>query len=57
MGVNSPLEKFVKPYRNYLYPGKLNEITIVDTGREWRDARNIQKEIVHGSSVWTTRAD
>jgi hypothetical protein len=53
MGVNPPLEKFVAPYRNYLYPGKLNEITVVDTGREWREAQNIEKKIIDGNSVWT----
>jgi hypothetical protein len=53
MGINPPLEKFVSAYRNYLYPGKLAEITIIDTGREWRDAQNIQKKIVGGKSVWT----
>jgi hypothetical protein len=53
MGINPPLEKFVSPYRNYLYPGKVNEITIIDTGREWRDAQNIQKKIVAGKSLWT----
>jgi hypothetical protein len=53
MGINPPLEEFVRPFRNYLYPGKLNEITIVDIGREWRDARNIEKKIINGQSIWT----
>jgi GT2 family glycosyltransferase len=53
MGINPTLEDFVRPYRNYLYPGKLNEITIVDTGREWREAQNIDKKIIEGKSVWT----
>lgn len=53
MGINRALENFVRPFRNYLYPGKTNEITIVDTGREWREAQNIEKKIIDGKSVWT----
>src|SRR6185295_17181906 len=53
MAINPPLEKIVRPYRNYLYPGKINEITITDTGREWREAQNIEKKIINGKSVWT----
>jgi CheY-like chemotaxis protein len=53
MGINPPLEKFVSPFRNYLYPGKINEITITDTGREWRESQNIEKKIIEGKSVWT----
>jgi hypothetical protein len=52
MGINPTLEKFVRPYRNFLYPGKLNEITITDTGREWREAQNIEKKIIAGKAVW-----
>jgi hypothetical protein len=55
MGINPALEDFVRPYRNYLYPGKFNEITIVDTGREWREAQNIQKKIIEGKSTWTSQ--
>jgi hypothetical protein len=54
MGVNRPLERYFRPFRNYLYPGKLSEITIVDTGREWREARQIQKKTIEGKSVWTS---
>jgi hypothetical protein len=53
MGINPPLENFVRPFRNYLYPGKINEITITDTGRDWRNSQNIEKKIIAGKSVWT----
>jgi hypothetical protein len=53
MGFNPPLEKFVQPFRNYLYPGKTNDVTVIDTGREWREAQNIEKKIIDGKSVWT----
>lgn len=53
MGINPALEEFARPFRNYLYPGKINEITIVDTGREWREAQSIEKKIIDGKSVWT----
>jgi hypothetical protein len=53
MAINAPLEKYVRPFRNYLYPGKINEITITDTGRQWREAQNIEKKIIDGNSVWT----
>ncbi|HEY6225490.1 MAG TPA: hypothetical protein VI282_00050 [Verrucomicrobiae bacterium] len=56
MGINPLLEKFVRPFRNYLYPGKVNEITIADTGREWRESQNIEKKIIDGKSVWTTNS-
>ena len=53
MGVNPPLEKFLQQYRNYIYAGKQADITIVDIGREWRDAQKIEKKIVDSQSVWT----
>lgn len=55
-GINPPLQKYVRTFRNYLYPGKINEITIVDTGRQWREAQNIEKKIIDGKSVWTTNS-
>ena len=54
MGVNRPLEKYFRPFRNFLYPGKVREITIIDTGREWRETRQIEKKTIEGKSVWTS---
>jgi hypothetical protein len=54
MGTNKPLEKFMKPFRNYIHSGSQNEIVITDTGREWRDSQNIEKQIVAGQSVWSS---
>jgi hypothetical protein len=51
-GVNAKLEKYVRPYRNYLYSGKQHYHIAVDTGREWRDARHIQKITIKGTSTW-----
>ena len=51
-GVNTKLEQFVHPYRNYLYSGKQHYNIAVDIGREWRDAQNIQKITANGSSTW-----
>ena len=57
MGINPPLEKFVQQYRNYIYRGKSNDITIIDTGRQWREAQNIEKKIIDGKSIWTKQFD
>jgi hypothetical protein len=51
-GVNPKLEKYVRSYRNYLYSGVQHYNIAVDTGREWRDEREIQKITVKGTSTW-----
>lgn len=52
-GVNQQLERYVSPYRNYLY-GQGRPFVITDAGRDWRDARNISKTIINHTSVWET---
>jgi hypothetical protein len=57
MGINKRLEEFMKPFRNYIYSGVKSELVITDTGREWREARCIEKKIIDGKSVWTNRLE
>lgn len=49
--VNMELERFVKPFRNYIY--SQNGVPVIrDIGCEWRDTRGIQKIIKDGVSTW-----
>lgn len=50
-GVNRQLERYVRPYRNYLY-GQGRPFVITDIGRDWRDTRHISKTIVDHNSIW-----
>lgn len=52
-GWNPPLEKFARGLRNYIHSGRQHYSLVVDTGREWREARNIEKKIIDGQSLWT----
>jgi len=49
--VNMALERFVKPYRSYIYSQGGGPV-IRDIGCEWRDTRGIQKVIKAGISTW-----
>jgi len=49
--VNLELERFVKPFRNYIYSQDGGPV-IRDIGWEWRDTRGIQKVIKDGISTW-----
>ena len=52
------LAEFVRPYRNFIYTGKLSEKRLFgDAGREWREARSIEKKIIDGQSIWTKQFD
>ncbi|MCG5481218.1 MAG: hypothetical protein KK478_19615 [Ensifer alkalisoli] len=50
-GVNSPLERAVAKYDNFIFSPNRRPL-IVDTGREWRGERGISKNIRNGISVW-----
>lgn len=50
-GVNSPLERAVAKYDNFIFSPNCRPL-IVDTGREWREERGISKNIRNGTSVW-----
>jgi hypothetical protein len=52
-GLNLPLEKFARGSRNYIHSGQEHYSLVVDTGREWREARNIEKKIIAGQPIWT----
>ncbi len=52
--VNPPLEEFVASYKNKVL-GDGPEFPVTDIGRDWRDARSIQKLIVDSQSVWSTK--
>lgn len=52
--VNAPLERFTANYRNYIYSGKHFDNLIIDTGRDWRAARHIEKIIVEGKATWAS---
>lgn len=49
--VNMELEKFAKPFRNYVFSPAGTPV-IRDIGIEWREARGIQKNIQNGTSTW-----
>lgn len=51
-GVNMPLERYVAPYRNYIYSPDQTPV-IRDMGREWRERRHISKTISDATSTWT----
>lgn len=49
--VNMALEEFVKPFRNYIFSPA--EVPVIkDIGREWRDARGIEKTVKNAVSTW-----
>jgi len=62
--VNSPLEDFVKPFKNkfligentskeYKFLGRKEKHHLIqDIGREWRLERNIEKLLINNQSVW-----
>ncbi|PIO96493.1 hypothetical protein [Pleomorphomonas carboxyditropha] len=49
--VNIELERFAKPFRNYVYSPSSAPV-IRDIGIEWREARGIQKIIRNATSTW-----
>jgi hypothetical protein len=49
--VNLPLEDLARPFDNYIFSPEAKPV-IRDTGREWRDARQIRKTITNATSVW-----
>ena len=51
-GFNEELEHFSSIYRNRFLIGQKSPNIISDTGRDWRDSREIEKTIVEGVSHW-----
>lgn len=48
---NPDLATYTAPYANRLF-GKWSSPPIEDIGRDWRKARNLEKHLVDGKSVW-----
>jgi len=55
-GLNIDLERFVRPYRNYIYSADGGYV-IQDLGRSWSAKRGIVKCTFEGRSVWTKDAE
>ncbi|PCJ81824.1 MAG: hypothetical protein COA52_20455 [Hyphomicrobiales bacterium] len=49
-GFNLRLEEYVYPFRSRLINGKINSNIIEDTGRHWREKRDIHKQIFFGNN-------
>lgn len=50
---NPELIAAVRPYRIRFHGGRFARPPIVDTGREWREARGIEKVVEGGLTSWT----
>lgn len=50
---NMPLHLYVRQFQCRVMPGINQPELIVDTGREWRRQRDIEKTVADGKSVWT----
>lgn len=53
--VNMELEKFAKPFRNYVFSPSGVPV-IRDIGIEWREARGLKKTIKNATSTWEKSA-
>jgi hypothetical protein len=49
--LNKPLESHVSAFHNIMV-GEAPDYYIVDTGREWRERRGIEKYVLQGQSYW-----
>jgi len=49
--VNRPLESYVSAFHNIMV-GEAPDYYIVDTGREWRENRGIEKYVLQAQSYW-----
>jgi hypothetical protein len=50
---NMPLEAAVSGHYAVYFGGAFTPRSLIDIGRDWRQDRNIEKQIVNGASVWT----
>ncbi|MGH6923848.1 MAG: hypothetical protein ACRED5_08930 [Propylenella sp.] len=55
-GRNPALMQAISAYRHRFHGSRFAPKCIVDTGREWRDARSIVKHRTDGVSTWTSSA-
>lgn len=53
-GFNKVLEKYIRSRRVWQINSSTGGPLIKDIGREWREARGIEKQVSSGKSVWTT---
>lgn len=51
--MNPALAEAVSSYRHRFHGSRFAPVCIVDMGREWREARQIEKTLVAGESVWS----
>ncbi|PCH49534.1 MAG: hypothetical protein COC17_08320 [Hyphomicrobiales bacterium] len=51
-GVNPDLESYALQYKNRFFIGTKQNIVCEDIGRDWRNSKNINKNIVDGKSIW-----
>lgn len=51
---NPVLQEACSGYRAVYFGGVFTRETAIDIGRDWRDARGIEKKIVDGAAVWTS---
>jgi hypothetical protein len=56
-GRNPAVMQAVSGYRHRFHGSRFAPRCIVDTGREWREARQIEKRRAEGVSTWTTPSD
>jgi hypothetical protein len=54
--LNPRLRAYMQNFRCRFLPARRQAELITDIGREWRDARGIDKVLDRGVSTWTTRA-
>ncbi len=55
-GTNPALADIASHFRSVYFGGPFTKRTAIDIGRDWRDKRGIEKQIVDGVSVWTQGA-
>ncbi|GAA4129172.1 hypothetical protein GCM10023067_46080 [Aminobacter aganoensis] len=55
-GTNTALADASSSYRAVYFGGPFTRRTAIDIGRDWRDKRGIEKQIIDGVAVWTPEA-
>lgn len=55
-GSNNSLESYADQFKVRFYGNRFSKNILVDTGRKWRDERQIEKIVTDGKSTWKTSA-
>lgn len=55
-GTNPALSMAARELRSVYFGGPFTKSTAIDIGRDWRDKRGIEKQIIDGAAVWTRGA-